>query len=176
MLGFTLDINFLLIIIMGYILYKILNNTYITNITTGQKDLNVLEQFSNPSSYDPYDIKLKKVLNQNINNTCIKKNNSECLPYSINYKPDNNEESEIENIKEGVESLEGRNFLYAKQHSQVDNVGITKMKKVDIRPELINPQLGVDPWTQSIININWKKDEKVLQNPENNKNIWDRLN
>jgi hypothetical protein len=172
MIGLNLNINFLLIIIMGYILYKILNNTYIKN---SHENTNILEKFSNPSSYDPYDIKFKKVLNQNINNTCIKKNNSECLPYSINYKPSDNEESELENIKEGVESLGGRNFLYAKQHSQVDNVGITKKKKVDIRPELINPQLGVDPWTQSIININWSQDDKILQNPEKNKNIWDRL-
>jgi len=173
MLGLNLDINLLLIIIMGYILYKILNNTYLKN---NQENMNILEKFSNPSSYDPYDMKLKKILNNNIDNTCVIKNNSECLPYSINYKPNDNQESELEKFKEGIESLEGKNFLYAKQHSQIDNVGITKKKKVDIRPEFINPQLGVDPWTQSIININWSKDEKVLQNSEKNKNIWDRLN
>lgn len=172
MIGLNLDVNLLLIIIMGYVLYKILNNMYFTK---NEKGMDIFEKFTNPSSYDPYEIKFKKTLNQNINNTCIKKNTSECLPYSINENPKNSEESELENIKEGVESLEGKNFLYAKQHSQIDNVGITKKKKVDIRPELINPQLGVDPWTQSIININWSQDEKVLQNPENNKNIWDRL-
>ena len=30
--------------------------------------------------------------------------------------------------------------------------------------------------TLESININWSKDEKVLQNSEKNKNIWDRLN
>ena len=46
MLGLNLDINLLLIIIMGYILYKILNNTYLKN---NQENMNILEKFSNPS-------------------------------------------------------------------------------------------------------------------------------
>ncbi len=175
MLGLNFDINILFIIIIGYILYKILINRYPIENT---KTLDSLENFSNPSSYDPYDKKYKPVLKQKVDDICNRKIKNYCLPYSVNYNPgekENENEIEFENPKEGVESFEGRNFLYAKQHSQIDNVGITRKKKVDIRPEPINPQLGVDPWTQSIVNINWSKDEKVLQNPEQNKNIWDRL-
>ncbi len=175
MLELHFDINLLLIIIVGYILYKILINTYPIG---KNKENQFIENFSNPSSYDPYDKKYKPVLKQNVDDICNRKIKNDCLPYSLNYTPSENEnenETEFENPTGEIENFEGRNFLYAKQHSQIDNVGITKKKKVDIRPEPINPQLGVAPWTQSIVNINWSKDEKVLQNPEQNKNIWNRL-
>ncbi len=172
MLGLDIDISFLVIIIFGYVLYMIITNNFINQ--SGNNN-NLREDFSNPSDYDPYDKKYKPVLNQNVSDIYNRKIKSECLPYSVNYQPKEDVSTSLKNFKEGVESFEGRNFLYAKQHSQVDNVGIHKQKKVDIRPEPINPQLGVDPWTQSIVNIGWDRDPQVLQTPNKNKNIWDRL-
>jgi hypothetical protein len=140
--------------------------------------INIVEGFRpDPSDYDEYDKKYKPVLNQPLNQSkqsseCGESNNFECLPYPIDFQP---EEKKFKELKDGADNLEGRNFLFAKYHSQLNNVGgLNKNKKVDIRPESINPQLGVDPWTQSIVNINWKKDNKVYQQ-NTTSNIWDKL-
>ena len=173
MLGLDLNINFLIILLLCYVLYIIIRKNFINNSNNLNLDSNITEGFAVPVDYDPYDKKYKPILKQNVSDIYNRKIKTECLPYSIDYKPE--EEKQFKELKPGIESFEGRNFLYAKQHSQVDNVGIQKQKKVDIRPEPINPQLGVDPWTQSIVNIDWANDSKVLQNPKQNKNIWDRL-
>jgi hypothetical protein len=75
-----------------------------------------------------------------------------------------------------MDNLEGRNFLNAKYHSQVNKVGNFKGNmKVDIRPEPINPQVGVSPTSQSVINIDWNNDEKVLLYEQKYSDVWKRL-
>ena len=176
MLGFNFNSNFLIIIIIVfYGLYFIIHNNF-----NKKENIENIEGFEEPSSFDLYDKKYKPVLkdkkdilcdNININ---TKKVSNNCFPYSINYKLIENKKFEEPNSSS--DNLLGHNFLNAKHHSQVDNVGTyARNKKVDIRPELINPQLGVNPWTQSIINIDWKKDKKILQNPDLNKNVFDRF-
>ena len=178
------DSSFLIIIIVSYVLYLIISNKF---ININRKDKNIKEGFEDnqknleknlesvePMEFDLYDKKYKPILKQKTDDICIDKVKSDCLPYSINYQPTG--EKQFKEPNSNISNLLGQNFLNAKHHSQVDNVGIyPRNKKVDIRPELINPQLGVDPWTQSIINIDWKNDKKVLQNPNLNKNVWDRL-
>ena len=178
MLAFNFNNNFLIIIIVSYGLYFIIYNNF--NKKENIENIENIEGFEEPSSFDLYDKKYKLVLKDkkdiicdNIN-TNTKKVKNDCFPYSINYQPTGNKQFEEPNSSN--DNLLGQNFLNAKHHSQVDNVGTyARNKKVDIRPELINPQLGVDPWTQSIINIDWKKDKKILQNPDLNKNIFDRF-
>ena len=176
----NLDSSFLIIIIFSYLLYLIISNKF---ININRKDKNIKEGFEDnqknleseePKEFDLYDKKYKPILKQKTDEICIDKVKSDCLPYSINYQPSG--EKQFKEPNSNISNLLGQNFLNAKHHSQVDNVGIyPRNKKVDIRPELINPQLGVDPWTQSIINIDWKNDKKILQNPNLNKNVWDRL-
>jgi hypothetical protein len=168
MFGLNLDSSIFIIIIVCYGLYLIIQNKF------GDVNNNIVEGFKPiPQDSDPYDKKFKPVLNQNINDMCNRKIKSDCMPYPIDYQP---EEKPFVELKEGTDNIEGRNFLFAKHHSQIDNVGTFKRnKKVDIRPELINPQLGVDPWTQSIINVAWNKDDKSYKNPNETTNIWDKL-
>jgi len=177
MLWGNFNSNFLIIIIVSYGLYFIIYNNFnkkenLENL----KNLKNIEGFEEPSSFDLYDKKYKPILKDKNDDLCIdtKKVNNDCFPYSINYQPKGNKQ--FEEPISTIDNLLGQNFLNAKYHSQVDNVGTyARNKKVDIRPELINPQLGVDPWTQSIINIDWKKDNKILQNPDLNKNIFNRF-
>ena len=168
MLGINLDTNFLIIIVICfYGLYLIISNKFV-NLN---KNIEGFKDSDEPSGFDLYDKNYKPVLKQKTNETCIVNNKTECLPYSVNYQPSG--EKQFKEPNSNISNLLGQNFLNAKHHSQVDNVGIyPRNKKVDIRPELINPQLGVDPWTQSIINIDYKKDNKVLQNPILNKSIY----
>jgi hypothetical protein len=64
----------------------------------------------------------------------------------------------------------------ANNYTQINNVGNFKgNKKVDIRPEYINPQVGVNPTTQSVINIDWPNDEQVLLSQQKYSDIWQRL-
>ena len=180
----NLDSSFFIIIIFSYVLYLIISNKFINingknkNIKEGfednKKNLDKNLESVEPMEFDLYDKKYKPVLKQKTDEICIDKVKSDCLPYSINYQPIG--EKKFKEPNSAINNLLGQNFLNAKHHSQVDNVGIyPRNKKVDIRPELINPQLGVDPWTQSIINIDWKNDKKILQNPNSKKNVWDRL-
>jgi hypothetical protein len=174
MLGINFNSNFLIIIIVSYGLYFIIYNNF--KKKENQENLENIEGFEEPSSFDLYDKKYKPILKNKNDDLCIntKKVSNDCLPYSINYQPTGNKQFEEPNSTS--DNLLGQNFLNAKHHSQVDHVGTyARNKKVDIRPELINPQLGVDPWTQSNINIDWKKDDKVLQNPDLNKNVFDRF-
>ena len=176
MLGLNISNTFFIIIISCYVLYMIIQYKFSNNENTINNQS--IEGFrSDPRDYDEYDKKYKPVLNQPLNQSkqskqCDQANNYECLPYPIDFQP---EEKEFKELKPGIDNLEGRNFLFAKYHSQLNNVGgLNKNKKVDIRPESINPQLGVDPWTQSIVNINWKKDNKSYQ-LNTTSNIWDKL-
>ena len=182
----NLDSSFLIIIIVSYVLYLIISNKFI-NINRKDKNKEIKEGFEDnqknleknlesiePKEFDLYDKKYKPILKKKTDEICIDKVKSDCLPYSINSQQSG--EKQFKELSSDISNLLGQNFLNAKHHSQVDNVGIyPRNKKVDIRPELINPQLGVDPWTQSIINIDWKNDKKILQNPNPNKNVWDRL-
>ncbi len=166
MFGLNLDSSILVVIIFGYVLYYIIN----------MKFNNMIEGFETPGSNDPYDKKYKPVLKQNVSDIYNRKIKSYCLPYSLDYKPSENTKSFTE-PKAGLESLDGKNFLFAKYHSQIDSVGnYISNKKTNIRPTPVNPRLGVDPWTQSIVSIDWRNDDKVLQYDNKNKNIWDKLN
>jgi hypothetical protein len=168
MFGLNIDSSIFIILISFYGLYLIIQYRFSTGNTS------IVEGFKAvPQDSDPYDKRFKPVLNQTVNDICNRKVKSDCLPYPIDYRP---EEKRFEELKAGKNNIEGRNFLFAKHHSQIDNVGtFKKNKKVDIRPEPINPQLGVDPWTQSIVNVAWNKDEKSYKNPSENTNIWDKL-
>jgi hypothetical protein len=171
MFGLNLDNSIFVVIIFGYILYLIINKNFSNSI----ENENMIEGFKTPENYDIYDKKYKPVLKQNVDDVYNRKIKSYCLPYSLDYDPSNNIK-DFSEPKAGLESLDGKNFLFAKYHSQVDNVGnYISNKKTNIRPTPVNPILGVDPWTQSIVNIDWKNDDKILQYENKNKNIWDRL-
>lgn len=170
MLGLNLNSSILLVIIFGYILYLIINKNFSNEYE------NTIEGFQTPENYDTYDKKYKPVLKQNVNDIYNRKIKSYCLPYSLDYKPSENNKSFVQ-PKPGAKNLDGKNFLFAKYHSQIDSVGnYISNKKTNIRPTPVNPRLGVDPWTQSIVNVDWKNDDNILQYENKNKNIWDKLN
>jgi len=185
MLGLNLNTNTLVIFIIGYFLYLIITNKF--------KNLNIKEGFittptnttrpTNNTNIEPigndiYDKRYKPVLEQNVRDLYQRPFNPSCLPINKNnYKP-----SELENQKqnfinnEGINNLLGQNFLNAKHHTQIDKVGNFKgNKKVDIRPEPINPQVGVNPSSQSVINIDWNNNEQVQLYPKKFSDIWQRL-
>jgi hypothetical protein len=183
MLGLNLNTNTLVIFIIGYFLYLIISNKF--------KNLNINEGFTvtpnnnnntnieqEPIGNDIYDKRYKPVLEQNVKDLYERPFNPSCLPINKNnYKP-----SEIEKQKQnftnnnGINNLLGQNFLNAKHHSQIDKVGNFKgNKKVDIRPEPINPQIGVNPSSQSVINIDWNNNEQVQLYPQKFSDIWKRL-
>jgi hypothetical protein len=171
MFGIILNINTFIIIIIGYFLIQIIKN----NFDTSKKNNKIpdIEGFEDPRGFDKNDLKYKNVLNTNISDVCERKGKEYCLPFEndkippkINYKEPG----------EGIENLIGHNFLNAKYHAQVNNVGTKSTnKKVDIRPELINPQNGVMPTTQTIMNIDWNRDDKALLYQQKYLDIWQQL-
>lgn len=173
MLGLNLNINTLFIFIIGYAVFIIIQNQFKNNKTENDINENFEEQIQRPTPKgdDKEDKRYKPVLTQpqNIKDICIK----ECLPYNINEIP---EEKIYKEPTPGIDNLLGHNFLNSKYHSQVNKVGTFKgNKKVDIRPEIINPQVGVSPTTQSVINIDWPNDEQVLLAEQKYSDIWQRL-
>lgn len=189
MLGLNLNTNTLVIFIIGYFLYLIISDKFNTNLnikegfTTTNNNDNKNKNVE-PIGNDIYDKRYKPVLEQNVKDLYERSFNPSCLPINKNnYKP-----SELEKQKEkqkqkqkfknnkGIDNLLGQNFLNAKHHSQVDKVGNFKgNKKVDIRPEPINPQVGVNPSSQSVINIDWNNNEQVQLYQQNYSDIWQRL-
>jgi hypothetical protein len=171
MFGIILNINTFIIIIIGYFLIEIIKNNF--NNQKKNNEIEGKEGFENPQGFDPHDLKYKDVLNTNISDVCERKGKEYCLPFENDKIPPKR------NYKEpsaGLENLLGHNFLNAKHHSQVDNVGTKSTnKKVDIRPELINPQNGVLPTTQTIMNIDWNNDDKALLYQQKYLNIWEQL-
>ena len=167
MLGLRFDINTLLIItILGYILYLIIINNFNTNNFNSIS--NITEGFANaetnkrppPEANDEYATNYKGVLTTNVEDICDRKTKGYCLPFELNKVPD---KEVIEQPESGEDKFTGKNFLFAKHHSQVDNVGIYKNnKKNQPRPEPVNPQTGVNPNSQSTINFDWKQDDQVL--------------
>ena len=168
-----LNLNLVLIILLSIGLYFIINNSY-----QGSYKKTVEGFQNNDSSIDGNDPEFKGYkpkLTQNVDDVCQRPIKADCLPYSVDYKPNPNK-SPFKEPKDGAENLEGHNFLRAGYHSQVDNVGVNKRNKnTNIRIDPPIPQLGVDPWTQSIINVDWNKDEKVVPLPEIDRNIWNKI-
>jgi hypothetical protein len=171
MFGIILNINTFIIIIIGYFLIEIIKNNFDSQKKNNK--INGIEEFTNPQGFDANDLKYKNVLNTNISDIYERKGKEYCLPFEndkippkINYKePD-----------AGLENLIGHNFLNAKHHALVNNVGTkSSYKKVDIRPELINPQNGVIPTTQTIMNIDWNNDNNALSYQQKYTDIWEQL-
>lgn len=166
MLGLNFNINTLLIIIiLGYVLYVIIINKFNTtqNITEGFTD-STKDKREPPNPNDEYATNYKSVLTTNVDDICDRKTKAYCLPFEVNKIP---EQPEIEQPENGEQNFKGKNFLFAKHHSQVDNVGVSKTnRKNQPRPEPVNPQVGVNPSSQSTINFDWKRDDQVL-NMEN---------
>ena len=166
MLG--LNLNSIIIIILGYVLYNV-----IINININKN--NIEENFQDrptPAPEDKEDKRYKPVLNQKIVKSCGNVTKDYCLPNKRNEIPDNKYSEPIS----GDNNLRGHNFLNAGYHTQINKVGNYKgNKKVDIRPELINPQYNVTPTTQSIINIDFKNKEDVELYSQNYSDIWKRL-
>jgi hypothetical protein len=183
MLGLDLNFNTLIICILGYFLFVIINNKFKSN-TQGLDDdesddeSDIQEGFENgkrptPAPEDPEDKRYKPVLTQNVKDLCNRGTKDYCLPLRKNELLEKSEYKEPDQEKN---SLLGHNFLNAKHHTQVNKVGNYKgNKKVDIRPESINPQIGVTPTTQSIINIDYKNDEEIALYSQNYTDIWQRL-
>jgi hypothetical protein len=168
MLGLNFNINTLLIIaILGYVLYLIIINNFDSSINR-----NLNEGFVNlendkrppPNANDDYATNYKSILTTNVEDICDRKTKSYCLPFELNKVP---EQPVLEPPENGEENFKGKNFLFAGHHSQVDNVGVSKTnRKNQFRPEPVNPQVGVNPSSQSTINFDWTKDDQVL-NMEN---------
>jgi hypothetical protein len=164
MLGLNFNINTLLIItILGYVLYLIIINKFNTNqnITEGFaiSDSNQNKR-APPAANDDYATNYKSTLTTNVNDICDRKTKGYCLPYELNKIPP---KPVLEQPENGQENVKGKNFLFAGYHSQVDNVGISKTnRKNQPRSEPVNPQVGVNPNSQSTINFDWKRDDQVL--------------
>lgn len=164
MLGLNLNFNTILIIILGYVLYNIIINK--KSIEEG------FQVRPTPAPEDKEDKRYKPALNQKIVKTDGNITKDYCLPIKKNEIPENKFSEPVS----GDNNLRGHNFLNAGYHSQINKVGNYKgNKKVDIRPELINPQYGVTPTTQSIINIDFKNEEDVQLYSQNYSDIWKRL-
>ncbi len=178
MLGLNLSFNTILIFIIGYIVFLIIRNNFSGRTSSGKLNYEEdnIEGFDTrkpPQGDDKEDKRYKPVLTEPTNIKEICEDNSNCLPYNINEIPP---EKEYKAPKPGMDNLLGQNFLNAKYHTQINNVGNFKgNKKVDIRPEYINPQVGVNPTTQSVINIDWPNDEQVLLSKQKYSDIWQRL-
>jgi hypothetical protein len=175
MLGLNLSINTILIFIFGYIVFLIINNNFSSKLDKLNKLDNIegFETRPTPLGDDPEDKRYKPILKKPTNIKEICEDNSNCLPYNINEIPS---EKEYKEPTRGMDNLLGQNFLNAKYHSQINKVGNFKSNyKVDIRPEYINPQVGVNPTTQSVINIDWPNDEQVLLSKQKYSDIWQRL-
>jgi hypothetical protein len=184
-----LSFNTLLIIILGYFLILIISRKFNDNIKSKENTKentrdDIQENFENnirppPEPEDPEDKRYKPVLKQNVRDLCNRPSKDYCLPYKINQAPDktNNNNFDLENNNgKGINNLIGHNFLNAKYHAQINKVGTFKGNyKVDIRPEPINPQVGVQPTTQSIINIDWPNNKKIALYSQNYSDIWQRL-
>ncbi len=171
MIGVILNINTVIIIIIGYILIQIIKNNFDNQKTNNGK--NTIESFENPTGFDPNELKYKKALDTNVSDVCERKGKEYCLPFENDKIPPKIKYQEPEI---GLENLIGHNFLNAKHHTLVNNVGTkSSNKKVDIRPELINPQNGVTPTTQSIMNIDWNNDDKALLYQQKYLDIWEQL-
>ena len=174
MLGLNLSINTLFIFIIGYVVFLIIKNNF-SQIKETEKEGFTTGTRPPPIGNDLEDKRYKPTLKEptNIKDICDSDLNSNCLPYNINEIPS---EKEYQAPKPGLSNLLGQNFLNAKYHTQINNVGNFKgNKKVDIRPEFINPQVGVDPTRQSVINIDWPNDEQVLLAEQKYSDIWQRL-
>jgi len=162
-LNFNIN-TLLIIIILGYILYLIIINNFniqknTKSITEGFADVDTNKR-QPPEDNDEYATNYKSPLTNNVDDICDRKVKGYCLPFELNKIPP--KESLIE-PGNGEENFQGKNFLFPKHHSQVDNVGIYKNnRKNQPRPEPVNPQTGVNPNSQSTINFDWKKDDKVL--------------
>jgi hypothetical protein len=164
MLGLSFNINTLLvIIILGYVLYLIIINNFNYNINQNLEEgfVNVSEKKRlPPSANDEYATNYKSPLTTNVDDICDRKTKGYCLPYELNKIPDTPVIIEPEN---GEENFKGKNFLFAGFHSQVDNVGVSKTnRKNQPRPEPVNPQVGVNPSSQSTINFDWRKDDQII--------------
>jgi hypothetical protein len=189
-----LSFNTLLIIILVYFLILIISRKFNENNQNNKKEAKrdneegekgEREGFQNnirspPEPEDPKDKRYKPVLKQNVTDLCNRPSKDYCLPYKINEVPDkknNDSNFDLENNNnEGFNNLIGHNFLNAKYHAQINKVGNFKGNyKVDIRPEPINPQVGVQPTTQSIINIDWPNNKKIALYSQNYSDIWQRL-
>jgi hypothetical protein len=203
MLGLNLNTNTLVIFIIGYFLYLIITNkfknlnikegftttptnttrpTTTTTPTTTTRPTTTTTPTNNaniePIGNDIYDKRYKPVLEQNVRDLYERPFNPSCLPINKNnYKPSELEKQKQNFINnEGINNLLGQNFLNAKHHTQIDKVGNFKgNKKVDIRPEPINPQVGVNPSSQSVINIDWNNNEQVQLYPKKFSDVWQRL-
>ena len=193
MLGLNLSINTILIFIIGYIVFLVIRNNFSakSNILNesdesdeSEEEGAEIEGFRSrsrsrskprppPLGNDLEDKNYKSKLKEPVNIKEICEDNSNCLPYNINEIPLENKYKEP---TRGMNNLLGQNFLNAKYHTQINNVGNFKgNKKVDIRPEYINPQVGVNPTTQSVINIDWPNEEQVLLSQQKYSDIWQRL-
>ncbi len=166
MLGLSLNFNTVIIIILGYVLYNVIINK------KKHQDIEGFEVRPPPSPEDKEDKRYKPALNQKIVKSCGNVTKDYCLPLKKNEIPDDKYSEPISDDN----NLRGHDFLNAGYHSQINKVGNYKgNKKVDIRPELINPQYGVTPTTQSIINIDFKNVEDVQLYSQNYSDIWKRL-
>ncbi len=171
MLGILLNINTFIIIILGYFLIEIIKNNF--NTQNKNNKISKIEGFEDPQGFDKHDLKYKNALTTNISDVCERKGKEYCLPFENDKIPTKVNYKEPE---KGLENLIGHNFLNAKHHAMVNNVGTKSInKKVDIRPELINPQNGVLPTTQTIMNIDWNNDDKALLYQQKYLDIWQQL-
>ncbi len=187
MLGLNLNTNTLIIFIIGYFLYLIINHRFknvnegftITptpTLTSTSTPTQTPKNTSNePIGNDIYDKRYKPVLDQNVKDLYERPFNPGCLPFN---KIDNSSDLNENNteIDKGIDNLLGKNFLNARHHTQIDKVGNFKgNKKVDIRPEPINPQVGVNPSSQSVINVDWNNNEQVQLYPQKYSDIRQRF-
>ncbi len=184
MLGLNLNTNTLIIFIIGYFLYLIINHRF-KNVNEGftitptptsiPTSIPTNNNNIEPIGNDIYDKRYKPVLDQNVKDLYERPFNPGCLPFN---KIDNSSDLNENNteIDKGIDNLLGKNFLNARHHTQIDKVGNFKgNKKVDIRPEPINPQVGVNPSSQSVINVDWNNNEQVQLYPQKYSDIWQRL-
>jgi hypothetical protein len=174
MFSSILNINTLIIIIIGYFLIEIIKHNFNNSLKHNLKDnKNNIEGFVDPIGFDKNELKYRDTLKTNINDVCERKGSEYCMPFENDKIP---QKSSFKEPESGIDNLIGHNFLNAKYHSQVDNVGTKSTnKKVDIRPELINPQNGVLPTSQTIMNIDWNNDDKALLYQQKYLDIWDQL-
>lgn len=159
---------------MGYLLYLTISDRFINKHN--------LEGFESKNQdikgYDPNSINLRKKMNQDISMVGDSKVDENCLPFRTDQIPGKKTTLQDDNyLIEEKNDLKGHNFLYPGYHSQNNTYGISsKNKKQDLRAEPVNPQLGVDPWTQSRISVDYKNDPKTLNNPKQfDNNLWNRL-
>ena len=138
MLGLNLSINTILIFIIGYVVFLVIHNNFSSkpndknnNKENEDEDENEeLEGFESrppPLGNDENDKKYKPTLKEPTNIKEICEDNSNCLPYNIKEIPS---EKKYEKPTSGMNNLLGQNFLNAKYHTQINNVGNFKGNKI----------------------------------------------